>query len=62
MELRISSNPHLEGQEQKKFIDELLERRRALYGPTEHSAQFDKDALELLKSQLKNSSKAIKVK
>lgn len=62
MDLRISTNPHLDEQQAKQFMQELLDRRRAVWGPTEHGAELDKEALELLKSRLKNDSKAIKVK
>lgn len=62
MDLRVSSNPHLKPEDQKSFIKELQDRRRSLYGVAENTAPLDKDALEMLKAQLKNNSKAIKVK
>ena len=62
MDLRIASNPHLKPEDQKAFIKELQDRRRALYGVGENTAPLDKAALDMLKSQLKNSSKAITVK
>lgn len=62
MDLRISTNPHLEGREATKFVEELLDRRRAIWGVEEHTASLDKEALEMIKRQLKNNSKAIKVK
>lgn len=58
----MATNPHLEESEQKKFIQELLDQRRALWGVVENTAPMDKGALELLKSRLKNESKAIAVK
>lgn len=62
MDLRIATNPHLGEADQKSLVEELLSKRRALYGPNVSHAPLDKAALDLLKSQLKNSSKAIKVK
>lgn len=62
MDLRVATNPHLEAKEAKAFLQELLDRRRAIWGPDERSEKFDKDALDMLKAQLKNNSKAIKVK
>lgn len=62
MDLRISTNPHLEAREATKFVDELMERRRAIWGVDEHAGSLDKEALEAFKLQLKNNSKSIKVK
>lgn len=62
LDLRISTNPHLEEQQQKAFLQDLLDRRRQVWGPDDHSGDLDKSALEALKAQLKNNSKAIKVK
>lgn len=52
----------MEPAEAKKFVDDLMDRRRALWGPEISDAPLDKQALELLKQQLQKSSKAIKVK
>lgn len=62
MDLRVSTNPHLEPIDAKAFLEELLDRRKALWGPDVHGGSIDTAALDLLKSQLKNNSKAIKVK
>lgn len=62
MDLRISTNPHLDGREATKFVEELMERRRSIWGVEEHGGALDKETLEMLKLQLKNNSKAIKVK
>jgi hypothetical protein len=62
MDLRISTNPHLDPKEAEKFLNQLMDRRRSLWGPAVSDAPLDKAALEMLKGQLKNNSKAIKVK
>lgn len=62
MDLRIASNPHIDPAEAKSFAQDLLDRRRAIYGIEDNAAPLDKEALELLKAQLKNTSKAIAVK
>lgn len=62
MDLRISTNPHLEGREATKFVEELLDRRRAIWGVDDRATSLDKEALEMIKRQLKNNSKSIKVK
>jgi len=62
MDLRIATNPHLKEEEAKKLLTELLNRRREIWGPDERSDKFDKQAFDLLRQQLKNSSKSIKVK
>lgn len=62
MDLRIATNPHLEQPEAKKLIDELQERHRAVFGVPDHAGELDKEALDMLKAQLKNNSKAITVK
>lgn len=62
MELRIATNPHLEQDEAKKLLQELLDRRRELYGPDEHGEELDKEALDALKQQIQNNSKLLKAK
>lgn len=62
MDLRISTNPHLEPKEAEKFLKDLLDRRRALWGPAENDVPLDRAALDSLKNRLKKESNAIKVK
>lgn len=62
MDVRVATNPHLEESQAKAFLQDLLDRRRQLWGPDEHGGTLDKDALDLLKAQLKNNSKGIQVK
>lgn len=62
MDLRVATNPHLEPREAEKFYKELMDRRRILWGPMEHGGTLDKQALDMLKAQLQNTSQAIKVK
>lgn len=63
MDIRIATNPHLtEESEQKKLIQELLDRRNAIWGVVENTAPLDKAALDLLKDRLKKDSKSIRVK
>lgn len=62
LDLRITTNPHLKEDDQKKMLTDLLDKRRELWGPDLHGPEFDKEAFDLLKQQLKNASKTIKVK
>lgn len=62
MQLRISTNPHLEPAKAEEFLKDLLDRRRAIWGPMEHNDKFDKEAFDALKQTLQNESKSIKVK
>lgn len=59
-QLRIISNPHMEQDAQKEFINQLMARRRRFRGIVED--KLDRAALERLRSQLKKESKAVKVK
>lgn len=62
MDLRIAHNPHTEVEEAKKLFRELLDKRRELWGVTEHIGELDREALDALKGQLKKTSNSIKAK
>ncbi len=61
-EIRIATNPTLDPAEATKFVEELMDKRKALWGTPANNAPLDKEALLLLKDRLKNSSKSIAVK
>jgi hypothetical protein len=62
-QLRIVTNPHLEPADRKALVDELMERRRVLYGGSAiDDSKFDKEGFEALRQDLGRGSKSIGVK
>lgn len=62
MDLNVVGTPHMEPEKAQEFVDELLQRRRDIYGVEENTAPLDKEGLDALKAMLKDSSQAIAVK
>lgn len=62
MDVKIAANPHTEEAAAKAFVQDLLDKRREIWGAQDNVAPLDKEAFHIFKQQLQNTSKSIKVK
>lgn len=62
IQVRITTNPHLEPKNARPFVESLLAQRRRLHGDADPQAQLDLDAVKSLKDQLSKESRSIGVK